>query len=104
MDFNDYQRESLKTWKVNHKNDFFRAILGLCEEAGEVAGKLKKSYRDDVELEPDVMAKELGDCLYYLTRVGEYFNLTLEDIAKMNIDKLKDRQERGVIGGSGDSR
>jgi hypothetical protein len=26
------------------------------------------------------------------------------DIAQMNLDKLKSRQERGVLGGSGDNR
>lgn len=104
MNFNKYQKESRKTWKENFRNDFQRAILGLVGEAGEVAEKLKKSYRDDVNIAPEDMAKELGDVLYYLTRIGEYFGFTLEEIAELNIKKLFDRQKRGKISGSGDNR
>lgn len=104
MDFSDYQKESKKTWKENYRNDFVRSVLGLVGESGEVAEKLKKSYRDGVNIVPEDMAKELGDVLYYIARVGEYFNYTLEEIAELNIDKLADRQKRGKISGSGDER
>lgn len=104
MDFNEYQRESKKTWKENYKNDFVRSVLGLVGESGEVAEKLKKSYRDGVYIEQDDMAKELGDVLYYIARIGEYFDYTLEEIAQLNIEKLADRQKRNKISGSGDNR
>ena len=106
MSFNKYQVESLKTWKRNYNNDFERALFGIAEEAGEVLGKVKKAYRDLKPLDSIriMVAKELGDLLYYITRVGEYFDLTLEEIAQINIDKLADRQKRGKISGSGDNR
>ena len=104
MNFEEYQKESLKTWKMNYKEDFFRAVLGLFGEAGEIAEKLKKSYRDEIKIDPIEMGKELGDCLYYLARIGEYFGLTLEEIAELNIKKLMDRQKRNKIHGSGDNR
>lgn len=101
---NEYQKESKKTWKQNYRNDFYRAILGLVGESGEIADKIKKSMRDDTYISSTDMGKELGDCLYYIARLAEYYNLTLEQVAQMNIEKLQDRQKRGKIHGEGDNR
>ena len=72
-------------------------------QAGEVAGKFKKALRDGTP-NPAGMAAELGDCLWYLACLAGSFGYTLEEIAAMNLAKLADRQQRGVIGGSGDER
>ena len=48
--------------------------------------------------------KELGDCLWYLAVIAARFGYTLEEIAEMNVEKLRDRQRRGVLKGSGDNR
>ena len=104
-------------------------ILGLSNEAGEVAGKLKKALRDDmgadinamVELQPssiapdindlvlspervDMIKKELGDVFWYLAASADQLGVSLTDIASGNTAKLKDRQERGKLGGDGDIR
>jgi len=50
------------------------------------------------------VAKELGDVLWYVANVASEFNLSLNEVARMNIDKLLSRKERGVLGGSGDNR
>jgi NTP pyrophosphatase (non-canonical NTP hydrolase) len=47
---------------------------------------------------------ELGDVLWYLAAVAKEYNLKLSDVAQYNMDKLKDRAERGVLRGSGDNR
>lgn len=113
LTFNTYQHESLKTWHPKEftkeldgkfKKGFTQAMFGLFGETGEVAEKVKKFGRDGTEITKKDIGKELGDILYYLTRIGEYFDLTLEEIAELNIDKLADRQKRGKISGSGDSR
>jgi hypothetical protein len=39
-----------------------------------------------------------------LAAVAKEYNLKLSDVAQYNLDKLKDRAERGVIKGSGDNR
>lgn len=77
--------------------------LGLTEEAGEYAGKIAKLLRDDV-FETQLAAKELGDTLWQLTRAASELNLTLEQVAQMNIDKLTKRLKDGTISGSGDTR
>ena len=77
--------------------------LGLVNEAGEYAGKIKKYMRDNT-LDDITAAKELGDVLWYLAVAASELGYDLSEIAQMNIDKLKSRKERGVIGGSGDDR
>jgi NTP pyrophosphatase (non-canonical NTP hydrolase) len=50
------------------------------------------------------VAAELGDVLWYIAALSRDLNISLNDVAKMNIEKLADRKERGVLGGSGDNR
>jgi NTP pyrophosphatase (non-canonical NTP hydrolase) len=82
--------------------------LGLTNEAGEVAGKVKKIFRDKggVFTEEDLQAlqAELGDVLWYLAQVATELDLSLDEIAEYNIAKLLDRKARGKIQGEGDHR
>lgn len=82
--------------------------LGLVGEAGEVAEKVKKIFRDNNgELDAErktVLEKELGDVLWYLAQLATELGLSLDDIAKNNIAKLQSRKERGMLHGDGDSR
>jgi len=87
--------------------------LGLAEESGEVAGKLKKWIRDDgTDFENEHMSnerrelifKEMGDALWYLTNLAIEMDSSLAQIAQWNLDKVEDRRARGVTHGSGDNR
>lgn len=82
--------------------------LGLAGEAGEIANKVKKILRDsDGEITEDVrkdLSKEVGDVLWYIARFADEIGYSLGYIAEGNIAKLRDRANRGVIGGSGDTR
>lgn len=109
MDFNEYQRKSRRTAKypdIGHP--IIYPSLGLVNEAGEVAGKIKKLFRDkDGRLDEatrSALKAELGDVLWYLAQMATELDLTLEEIAEYNIAKLYDRLERGVIRGDGDNR
>ena len=77
--------------------------LGLCEEAGEVTGKIKKAVRDGT-LDVAAVQKELGDVIFYWTALHGALKLDPEETIKMNMEKLTSRKERGVIQGSGDNR
>ena len=88
--------------------DFVYPIIGLAGEVGELAEKCKKVLRDNHgEITPekqDEIAKEIGDVLWYVARLCTEFGLNMEMVAQTNLDKLRDRKERGVISGSGDNR
>lgn len=79
--------------------------LGL-GEAGEVQGKLKKVWRGDKTLaeQREAILDELGDTLWYLTRMTLELGSNLETLMDLNARKLLDRKARGVIRGSGDNR
>lgn len=109
MDFEEYQKKSRKTALYpDVGNNFVYPTLGLAGEAGEVSEKVKKIIRDDGgEVLPEKkkeLAKELGDVLWYVSQLATEFGLSLDDIAKENIEKLYSRLERGKINGSGDNR
>jgi NTP pyrophosphatase (non-canonical NTP hydrolase) len=78
--------------------------LGLVGEAGEVAEKVKKLLRDKSKIDPREIIKELGDVAFYLTGLANYFNSNLDEVLDANMQKLNDRQTRGVLGGNGDNR
>ena len=84
------------------------AILGLSSEVGELTGVLKKVHRDnDGTIDSDAlekMVKELGDILWYVAQVAAELDYDLSEIADLNTKKLKSRQKRGALGGSGDDR
>jgi NTP pyrophosphatase (non-canonical NTP hydrolase) len=104
MELNEYQFKAKKTVTdtVDGRAEYF--ALGLCGESGEVAEKIKKMLRDDNFIDIAGLQKELGDVLWYLSQLSLCFGLDLEGIAKMNLKKLEDRKNRGVISGSGDDR
>jgi NTP pyrophosphatase (non-canonical NTP hydrolase) len=109
MNFNDYQTKSRKTAKypaIGHPVIY--PTLGLTNEAGEVAGKIKKIFRDKEGVigatEREALKGELGDVLWYLAQVCTELDLSLDEVAGYNIEKLYSRFERGKIGGDGDNR
>ena len=109
MNFSDYQTKSRKTAgypAIGHSVIY--PTLGLVNEAGEVAGKIKKVFRDKdgqiSEETREALKAELGDVLWYIAQMATELDLSLDDIAQSNITKLYDRFERGKIRGDGDIR
>jgi NTP pyrophosphatase (non-canonical NTP hydrolase) len=109
LSFSGYSEAAASTQLPGCKG-FDYLALGLCSEAGEVAGKLKKLIRDEGKpgtLSPEVrleIAQEVGDVLWYVDRLAAALGCDLQQVAAMNAAKLKDRMERGRLKGSGDSR
>jgi NTP pyrophosphatase (non-canonical NTP hydrolase) len=108
-DFSDYQTQSRKTWNVIPMNHpIVYPTMGLVNEAGELAGKIKKIFRDKAgvigEDDREALKGELGDILWYLTQICTELDLSLSEVAEANLDKLFSRLERGLIQGEGDNR
>lgn len=124
MTFKEYSNLILPLAKYpNVGNNFIYPLLGLAGEAGEAAEKGKKLWRDYHVMgegdiadmfsfgQPDAVSalrigliKELGDVLWYITAAANEVGSSLEEVAKINADKLLSRNARGVLGGSGDNR
>lgn len=114
MNFDTYQAAAAKTAIYPKEHEIVYPILGLTNETGELAGKLKKILRGDgntggsvKNMTPDQAASlhaELGDVLWYLAAVCTDLGFQLYDIAEANIAKLKDRADRGKLRGDGDKR
>ncbi len=82
--------------------------LGLCGEAGEVADKIKKIFRDKngkvgVKTRRELV-KEMGDVLWYLSTLSSELKVDLNDVAKKNLEKLNTRKKQNKLKGSGDNR
>ncbi len=103
-DMDVYQAQARKTAIYPREYKIIYPALGLCGEVGEVAEKVKKSIRDGHDLDDKALAKELGDVLWYLANLAEDLGYDLSEIAEMNYEKLKSRQERNTLKGNGDER
>jgi len=95
------------------KEEFIKAsyiypVLGLGGEGGEILNKVQKFIRDQggnmSEADVESIKKELGDVLWYVATICTEVGTTLEDVLEANVKKLSNRDERGVLGGSGDNR
>ena len=109
LTFEEYQRESRKTAVYPGRgNNFIYPALGLAGETGEVLEKIKKIIRDKAgkldEETKEKIAKELGDVLWYIAQLCTELGLSMEEVAKQNLEKLFSRKERGVLQGEGDER
>jgi len=109
MTFDEYQEKAKNTALYPEIGKrFVYPALGLVNEAGEVAGKIKKIFRDEdgilTDRKKEELKHELGDVLWYLSSLAGELGISLKDIAKTNIEKLQSRKERGKIKGDGDYR
>lgn len=111
MELNEYQKKALETAMYDPKYKVVYPTLGLAEETGEVVGKIKKWLRGDDGTDgaisperKEAIKGELGDVLWYLSVLANDLGMTLEEVAKFNVDKLQSRHARGAIKGDGDQR
>lgn len=85
-DPDDYQRAALVTWTRNPTPGapLLYLALGVVDESGEVAGKVKKMHRDnDGRWSPDLrrsLCKELGDVLWYTAVMAHEAGHTLSSV------------------------
>ncbi|MCX6723732.1 MAG: nucleoside triphosphate pyrophosphohydrolase family protein [Candidatus Staskawiczbacteria bacterium] len=70
--------------------------LGISGEAGDVAGCIKKtiSHKDS---QTSGIKENLGDTLWYIAAICNFYDWNLEDIINENTEKLKKRYSEGVF-------
>lgn len=116
MTLNEYQEAAIETAVYPEAGKGSLTGLSYCAlglgEVGELQGEVKKILRGDfIDADDSAiknhrvkMEKELGDVLWYVASLAHELGRPLEYIANLNIKKLKDRQLRRVLKGSGDDR
>lgn len=113
LTFNKFDEEAEKTDEGDSAqrsmgHPWMYYVLGVVGEAGELAEKVKKLYRDHdgilTEEQKILILKEIGDVLWYQSRLAEKLGSSLGEVAQMNIIKLKDRKKRKKLHGNGDER
>ena len=90
--FDEYQDLACET--LGPDADPRSLALGVGGEAGEVMEIIKKGFRPDKEVDVDHLEEELGDVLWYVATLADFYGLSLQDIALKNIEKLKARYSK----------
>jgi len=108
LSLDDYQNRARSTAIYPDSMQVIYPVMELAGEVGEVADKVKKVYRDHGgEFTPEAvedLKAELGDVLWPLANLCADLDLGLEEVAIGNLEKLRSRQDRGALQGSGDQR
>lgn len=95
MDIKEYQefcKEGIRE-ESKGKNEILNFIIGLAGEVGEVCNCIKKrefhGRVDEVSIEDIV--DECGDVMWYLMNLISSLGYNVEDVIKMNVNKLHKR-------------
>lgn len=97
-DFSQYQAAAQATSGQTDGDAATRQIvaaLGLAGEAGEFANLTKKRHFHGHPVGREKFIDEAGDVLWYLAEAATAHGLTLDEIARFNLDKLKRRYPQG---------
>ena len=97
MDFKKYQvlAERTRPTTKTRQEELANYALGMVCEAGEAGDIIKKVVYHNHALNDIDMKKELGDVLWYIANLCTVLGYSLEDVATMNIEKLKKRYPNG---------
>ncbi len=97
LNLNEYQKLALRTagTRDDHDRTMLYTALGLNGEAGEVADIVKKVFFHGHDFDRDKLKKELGDVLWYVAIMSDALEMSLEEVALHNVDKLRRRYPDG---------
>ena len=96
MTLNEYQELAARTInpKLTPYQKEFHALTGLVAEVGELHSIYQKELQGH-KFNEEHLLKECGDILWMLAELLTAGGRTLDDVARMNIDKLKARYPDG---------
>lgn len=87
-----YDQFVLKLFKVmDFEKMVVHATLGIANEAGEIAGAVKKmqAYGQDINLRN--LKEELGDMRFFLQAIQNLYGITDAEVLQQNAEKLSER-------------
>jgi len=92
-----YENDVIRTADTNlsRRDALACCAMSLGEEAGEAVGPIKKYLYHGHEENPDKVAEELGDLLFYITWTAKLNRLTLNELMVRNIEKRARRYPKG---------
>lgn len=97
MDLKDYQKfcQEISLPLETKEKEILAWGLGISGEAGDVAGCIKKTYihKDD---KVSGIKENLGDTMWYIAMICNFYGWDLSDVIEGNVDKLKKRYKKGI--------
>lgn len=96
--FDEYQRAAMRTANKDsftQREMILNAAMGMNGEAGEVIDHLKKARFQGGILDRTKLIRETGDLLWYCALMAEALDVSLAEIAQINIAKLRARYPDG---------
>lgn len=93
MELNEYQRLTNLTDLypgTGSVNNLLVPFLGLMEESGASARLLKKRLREGEGCKEEIIER-IGDLLWYIANIATKLEMPLEDVARLNLAKNRDR-------------
>ena len=89
----EYQAEARRTVRRELTDDqrLLDAAAGLAEEAGEVLAHVRKHLLQGRPLDRESLTLELGDALWCVAITADTLGISLEAVARRNVDKLRVR-------------
>lgn len=92
-----YREEVLRTCNatLTREECLTNASLGLAGESGEVADLIKKHVFHKHPLDRDKLIKEIGDIRWYLELMSHLAGVSMEEVERINIEKLRKRYPSG---------
>ena len=96
MQMNEYQKAAARTInpELYPEQQVMHALHGMTGEVGEIHSLYQKAYQGH-PFSHDHLKKELGDLLWFISEYCTAMGWTLEEVAQLNIAKLKARYPEG---------
>ena len=94
MTLNEYQVLAQRTCN-DYADKLLNGCMGMCGEAGECIDIMKKHCMQGHTLPADKLAEEIGDVLWYVAEAAAGLSMSLEEVAVLNIAKLRARYPQG---------
>lgn len=91
---NKYQELAERTMSCECGMAEMHALHGMASEVGELHSMYQKVYQGH-EFDEEHAKKEVGDILWFISEYCTAMGWQLEDVMKMNIEKLKARYPEG---------